>query len=605
MSVAPNTVIDALKYRYIKMKGSGACTGQDQLIQLLRDITNEQLATDANLITLVAESNPDSVLSDGNKAVLHSVDDCLQLISKLIDIEQEIDQKLRTLAPELACQLLQTPHMPLEIPGHSIFTLLDLLVSASVGWAPDLGRSGEQLYGKVCEIVASVRTGKEDYKEVEANLQAFMDKEKKRTNKLEERLIASETGILRSRKSKIMTAQMINKEMNAKKLTAPIIEFMQGPWYDSIQLLALTRGFDSEEWFRAVKMTETIIWTYQPIELEDKEALHKEKQRLYRIIEHIPAEIRELLVALEHKSESAEAALQDIEHEHVMVISGQKLEYEDFSPLETGEEDFNPATSVSRILLRKVNQMEPGQWFTFEEDNVSVRIKLILKLEDIKQLLFTNRNGMKALEKSFDALAYYLSARVIKPLNHENVFSSTFAAYYQSLVDKFEQYRKQAAEDREEAAREEATQEAAIAEARTIALAKEEAIRQQQEREQEERLMHAREEASKEENQEKVKELTTTVNALNVGAWLKLPGADGVVETCKLAVKIAAADKMIFINHAGVKVGEYSTQQLVQLLVAGEGEIEDGGVGFEDALVQVVTKLRQDRDKSYDDLTGS
>ncbi|MCH7742195.1 MAG: DUF1631 family protein [Proteobacteria bacterium] len=603
MSVAPNTVIDALKYRYIKAKNSGACTDRDQLIQLLRNITEEQLATDADLITLVAESDPDSKLSDGNMAVLHAVNDCVKLISKLIDVEREINLKLRILEPELACQLLQTPHLPLEAPEHSILEVLDLLVTASVGWAPDLGRSGEQLYDKVSEIVASVRTGNKNYEEIEANLRAFMDKVQKRTDKLEERLIAAETGVIRSRKSKIATAQMINKETDKKKLTLPIVEFLHGPWYDSIQLLALTRGFDSEEWFRAVKMTETIIWTYQPIELEDEEALQKEKQRLYRIIEHIPAEIRELLVALEHKSDSAEEALQNIEHEHVMVISGQKLEYADFSPIETGEEVFNQSTSVSRILLKKVSKLTPGQWFTFEESDVSIRIKLILKLEDVKQLLFTNRNGMKALEKSFDALAYYLSARVIKPLTHKNVFSSTFATYYQSLVEIFEKDRNQAAEDRVEADRAEAIQEAAVAQAKASALAKEEAIREQQEREREERLTHAREESLKEENKDKVKELTASVIALNVGAWLKLPGADGVTETCKLAVKITAADKMIFVNHAGVKVGEYSTEQLVQLLVAGEGVIEDGGVEFEDALVQVVTKLRQDRNKSYDDLT--
>jgi len=115
MSVAPNTVIDALKHWYIKTQGPDACTDQDQLIQLLRDITDEQLATEANLIDLVAESNPDSVLSDGDMAVLHSVDDCIKLISKSIDVEHKIDQKLRILMPELACQLLQTPHLPLKM----------------------------------------------------------------------------------------------------------------------------------------------------------------------------------------------------------------------------------------------------------------------------------------------------------------------------------------------------------------------------------------------------------------------------------------------------------------------------------------------------------
>ncbi|MBQ76107.1 MAG: hypothetical protein CMQ20_13945 [Gammaproteobacteria bacterium] len=609
MSVAPGTVIDALKHRYIKKAGPAPNADEEQLIQSLRDIADDQLSNKQGLLDLVAASSPDSVFSDANLATLQSVDDCINLISKLIDVDQQISDQLQLVMPELACQLLQTPNLPLETQDHSILAVLDLLVSASVGWSPDLGRAGEKLFSEISETVASTRSGAGDFKEPLENMQAFLDKEQKRTSKLEERLIASETGILRSRKSTVMTAQMINREMNDKKLTPPIIEFLQGPWYDSIQLLALTKGFNSEEWFRAVKMTETIIWTYQPFETEHEDTLQKEKQRLYRIIEHIPAEIRELLVALEHKTESSEAALENIESEHVMVISGQALEYEEFSPIETGEQTFDQGTSVSRILLKKVNNLQPGQWFTFEEDNIQARIKLVLKLEDIQQLLFTNRNGMKALEKSFDELAYYLSASVIKLLTHEAIFTSTFTSYYQGLVETLEKDQKQAAEDRVEADREEAKQEAArkeaIAKAKAAALAKEEADREQQEREREERLTNARNEAAKEENIEKVKELNETVNALNVGAWLKLPGADGVMEECKLAVKIAAADKMIFVGRSGVKIGEYSTKQLVQLLVAGEAVIDDEGVEFEDTLAQVVTKLRQDRNKSYGDLTGS
>ncbi|MBL6690454.1 MAG: DUF1631 family protein [Pseudomonadales bacterium] len=92
---------------------------------------------------------------------------------------------------------------------------------------------------------------------------------------------------------------------------------------------------------------------------------------------------------------------------------------------------------------------------------------------------------------------------------------------------------------------------------------------------------------------------------LNVGAWLRLPAADGELEECKLAVRVTAADKLIFVSRTGVKVGDYTSEQLITLLVAGEGEIDDAGVEFEDTLAQVVSKLRQDRDKSYDDLTGS
>ncbi len=159
MSVAPNTVIDALKHRYIKTQSPDANTDEDQLIQSLRNITEEQLATEANLKYLVAESNPDSVISDGDMAVLHSVNDCVKMTSKLMSVEQEIDQKLRFLMPELACQLLETPDLPLKMAEYSILEVLDLLVSASVGWARSVPSEYEATFSSsspVQDVVASV-----------------------------------------------------------------------------------------------------------------------------------------------------------------------------------------------------------------------------------------------------------------------------------------------------------------------------------------------------------------------------------------------------------------------------------------------------------------
>tara|TARA_E500000331_G_scaffold345489_1_gene383121 strand:+ start:125 stop:523 length:399 start_codon:yes stop_codon:yes gene_type:complete len=132
---------------------------------------------------------------------------------------------------------------------------------------------------------------------------------------------------------------MINEQMDGKLLTEAIADFLRGPWYDSIQLLLLTKGFEGEEWDRAEKLTETIIWTYQPIvtpnqpgtnETTDEEAdadpdtaavvtklteenetfVQSETQRLYRIIEHLSSELRELLVALDHTSEAVETAIE-------------------------------------------------------------------------------------------------------------------------------------------------------------------------------------------------------------------------------------------------------------------------------------------------------
>jgi len=609
MPAEHNTVVNALNHRYIKSKGPDANATADDISAFLRDLDEDRLYGNPTLISLMAESHPEWIISDDDRSVINSVDDCSKIIFKLIDVEPEISHQLRRMIPEVACQLLKSPNLPLIISEYTLLEVVDLLVSACVGWAPGLGRSGEDFYKKISEVIDSIQGGENDYKKVELDLQLFLNKEQKRISKVEERLIASETGILRSARSKTHSAKMINETMEGKLLTQSIIDFLQGPWHNSLQLLALKAGFDSEEWSRATKMTETIIWTYQPIESEDEELENQEKQRLYRIIENLPAELRELLIAFEQQSDRINHALEDLESEHVLVISGQPLEYADFSPIETGEEVFNQKTSVSRVLLRKVKKLNPGQWFTFEEDNECVRIKMVLKLNDIRQLLFTNRNGVKALEKSFDELAYYLSAGVIKPLNHEDIFSSTFTSYYHGLVEKHESDIKKAASKRIEDTRKEIAQEEvlrkSIAEKAAQALADEEAERTRQKEARQNLLARARAETSKPENLEKVIELTVTVSSLNVGAWLKLPDIDGVVEECKLAVKLTAVDKMIFVNRTGQRVGEFSIEELVQILVAGEGEIEHGGVEFEDTLAEVVTKLRRDRNKSYDDLTGS
>ncbi len=220
-------------------------------------------------------------------------------------------------------------------------------------------------------------------------------------------------------------------------------------------------------------------------------------------------------------------------------------------------------------------------------------------------MLFTNRNGMKALDKNYDELAYLMSSSVLKPLNHEAVFSSTFSTFYQGLIEEFQRKQKLAEEADQAEAQREAAREKALQEAAALARAKEEAEARKKEEERENRLERAKAEASRAENQARLAEFRETVEKLNIGAWLKLPAADGTLEECKLAVKIASADKMIFVSRTGVKIGEYTTEQLITLLVAGDGEIDDTGVEFEDTLAQVVTKLRADREKSYDDLTGS
>ena len=252
----------------------------------------------------------------------------------------------------------------------------------------------------------------------------------------EQRLAASETGLVRSKQAKVLAANLINKKAQGKCVTESLVEFLKGPWYDSLQFLVNEKGIQSEEWQRAGALTDTLIWTYQPIDMEQENA-EQDKQKLYRLIEHLPKEVSGLMVALEHNTDATEAALETLEADHVSLVSGMDLDYVEFDAI--ASEATLSSSKVSQVLLRKVNDLAPGQWFGHEDGSL---IKLVLKLDDVQQLVFTNRNGMKVMQKSYDEFAYDLSTHVVRTINPNAAFSSTFKTYYQGLIDELKRHKQ-------------------------------------------------------------------------------------------------------------------------------------------------------------------
>lgn len=594
----------ALIGRYVKDDDPGATVDDEGAIALVGQLPANAVAPGTTLAAAIAAHHPDAILPARARAVVASIDDCLKMIFSIMSVEPAIDAELRRAVPAVAAQLIRAPQSALN-DQPSALTVLDKLADASVGWTEGLGRTGDKVLETVTGSIERLYTGT-DVAALDAELQASFDKDQNRINKLEERLAASETGRLRTQQSRAFAAAMINKAIDRKKLTPAIAHFLKGPWFDSAQLVVLTKGLESEDWSRMKALTETIVWTYQPILAIEEDTLQKERQRLYRIVEHLPGEVRELLLALEHDTGAAEAALEDIEQDHVMLVSGQELVYEDFDLIETGA-DEGARPTVSRMLLRKLRNFEPGQWFQYRSDEFESRIKLLLKLDDVKLMLFTNRNGMKVMQRSFEEFAYLLSSGVVKPLRTGNVFSGTFRTFYEGLIEEHQRQQQRIAERKAELDREqeerEAAREKALREAADLERQQEEEARQARLQAREKRLEEAKQ-ALAEADPELVDTVTGKVADLAVGAWLKLPGADGQLVDCKLAVKISATDKLIFVSQSGTKVGEYTSDEMIRLLVAGQGEIQDEGVEFEDTLQQVVSRLRQDKNKSYDDLTG-
>lgn len=224
------------------------------------------------------------------------------------------------------------------------------------------------------------------------------------------------------------------------------------------------------------------------------------------------------------------------------------------------------------------------------------------------------------LQKSFAEFAYYLSSRVARPLNSGAMFSSTFSQFYAAITTEYEDYQKliadrkimvRRADQARDASRQKALQEANALASANNATDQPENTRQQPVEAEPTNSSELASQSSVDASStsaarlnEYSKEVTQQVHGLTAGHYLKLRTKSGDYQQARLAVRNKRTDRMIFIDPDGIKIGEFNSQQLAQLLTDGEAQFNQDGKGFEDALAEVVTKLRLDRNKSYDDLTG-
>jgi hypothetical protein len=83
------------------------------------------------------------------------------------------------------------------------------------------------------------------------------------------------------------------------------------------------------------------------------------------------------------------------------------------------------------------------------------------------------------------------------------------------------------------------------------------------------------------------------VDQLGVGVWVEFLGEDDQAIRCKLAAKINAIDKYIFVNRQGVKVVEKTRMGLARELKDGTVKLISEGLLFSRALESVIGNLRE------------
>jgi hypothetical protein len=580
---------------------------KQQLLALLSQRALNNTETLVNSVKLHIDSI--ETLDADCYSVLTFVDQLFNNYVRNSKLHPSINLQLQRLKPAIAIALLNE-RLPWK--DDKIAATFRLIYRYSMGWEPEQGRSAEKFLVKLNAAIDP----KNEMEHVFILLNEFFEKDQKRIQKLESRLRDVEIGTLHAKHAQQLSAKTLNQHMAGKKLPLPIIEFLQGPWRESMRLLIVNKGKESEEWSHIIRLTETLIWSFQPVDDQDSER----KQHIINSISEISEQLREATIGLHH-SGNIDEELALIEQEHLKILKSETLVYQNFELIDNTDPLISSTASISKTLLDKVSSLSEGQWFIHHTDNGDQKIKLCVKISQVKQLLFTNFLGMKVSYTSFEDFAYLLSSKTVSRIDIRDPLTATGEKILSVLFERHKSNVKQSLHDQAFEKKIIIKQQRAREEARKKALLEAVALKKAHFRAQEiakataqftttpkkielpevskqtrtgfiennsERPLHQH---NAEQNQEK--KPLFEISDLNVGGKVVFQETDGETTRCKLAAIIQTSQHYIFVDRSGVKKYMLTKDELTAMLRLKSATILEPGSNFEGALERVVNNLRE------------
>jgi hypothetical protein len=478
---------------------------------------------------------------------------------------------------------------------HPLWELLNVLRQAGMGYQSDLGRAGDKIladWGAALQPLASA-----DWMSTLQRAQLLWQHEQQKLGRLEQRLIDAERGQLRRRRTQQLAARELNRAMGGNYFSAEMAAFVHAVWYPELQWVLQQHGEDSSQWRQRVQLTQRLIASVQ-----DPGADPEARQRLYGLIPEVEAELRSALLERSHDSQATAGQLAQIELEHIALLKARPLPTAPFTLLASDDPWASSAMSISRDLLQQVAELPLGSEYYVRDGERDLRARLILKLEDTGQLLFVNRLGVKALQKSFEEFAYWLATAIVQPLPNPADSPQLLRPLLMQLLVRGERQTRARAEQREreqvELQRRQAAKEKALAEARALAAEEARVARETEEKARDQELQRRREQTDEEyrgDASQRLRQARQIAAGLAIGSWVEFYDEFGAAQRVRLAVKLSSSGKLIFVDREGARRADCERDVFAARLRDGSVRVLDQGPQFEDTLARVVDSLRRDR----------
>ncbi|MFT7140538.1 MAG: hypothetical protein ACJAYE_000098 [Candidatus Azotimanducaceae bacterium] len=587
-----HTLLTALRGYYAPSAAGVMTIDRETLISLLQTLPS--LSATAHNDSIVAQlqlHHPGIGLAVEDQSVIMFVDDFLSKILKQIDMEFRVEAMVRNIAPLVAIEAL-AGDVPALLQPLQIYELLDALIRECVGWSEDLGFLGEKYIEKTEAALLPLCRGKLTPSECLKQFKEDLRSERHRQKKLELNLIGSEQQKLVEDSAKQATAEMLNQKMAAQPLPLFIIFMMQGAWYEFAQKTVSRYGLESQQWAKMSELTELLVWSLQP------QAQAARQQQLFH---SIPIDITAFADSVDFDATDVKQCLADVEAEYEAINDDNPSSPCDFDPI-SSRASSGIDGNIEVALRADIEATQTGAWYLYDDKNEAdekiARIRLIINDPTSGRLVFTNQNRRKVMHMTYMEFAARISSGTVKSLDLSSPLKDIVSDHLDLIIktikaQKGRELKEQQIEQRKQISKEFLSKQKTFISNEMQRLKQRAALKKK-------RAKLLREKVAK-----KIDSANQAVEKLRPDAWVKLPLMEGTQTPCKLVAVVTAADKFIFANRAGIKVAEYTASQLSHMIVTENSEILDTGAEFENVLATVVSGLRENRNKSFDQLTST
>lgn len=470
---------------------------------------------------------------------------------------------------------------------HPARAILNEFASAGIGWTEVDALQEDPLYQKIQALVERILVDYEDnndlFDDLIADFRTFRASEAAQSDDLEQRILKADERNERLDDIHELVTQKLEERILGRELHPFVDELLRGPFHKFMVMLVLKEGPGGNAWKQAINTIDVLLWSVQPHEQEgDQDRLDTVNPRLlnnlrkaFRIASVEKSEIDELIEQLKLvQRETFHSVTLDILDEES--LSDESSDTEGLHQLSLEE-----PTSDAQLLDGALADESATDATT--TDDIGSGIELA---KDSETSYESNKEGD---EKEHAAAA---------DPNPENGSSEkgTVKVQFLAASESDDKPTDAIAAGEPNSAVETHDIDTQSTDKTDLAVSdRNDNIDPPSAKPEPKRAL--------EQDLPKDDPALVQVDNLSVGIWVEFKGEDEDQSTrCKLAAKINAIDKYIFVNRQGVKVVEKTRMGLARELRDGTVNIISDGLLFSRALESVIGNLR---DSQHEQQTGS